>query len=82
MKAARKLAPKEKLLSKDEDGNFNVKNYGTRGKSCKSAATESDQEQAEEEPSRKMSGSQNWKNVKAVMAYYYSLRKIKRFRLL
>lgn len=32
----------------------------------------------EDEHRRHVKGSQRWRNVKAVMAYYYALRKIKR----
>lgn len=62
-----KSPAKEKLIAGDED---EIKSYGTKGPQLE-----------EDGPGdrRRMSSSQNWKNVRAVMAYYCSLRKIKRF---
>lgn len=37
-----------------------------------------DSEEGDEGQQRHVKGSQRWRNVKAVMAYYYALRKIKR----
>lgn len=43
-----------------------------------SKGTKLDEDLEDEELPRHVKGSQRWRNVKAVMAYYYALRKIKR----
>lgn len=61
---------KEKLLEEVADDEENpIKSYGTGNVQTPRAG-------------RRHSGSQNWSNVRAVMAYYCSLRKIKRFETL
>lgn len=58
---------KEKLLEEVADDEENpIKSYGTGNVQTPRTG-------------RRQSGSQNWSNVRAVMAYYCSLRKIKRF---